>query len=227
MSEKESKEEMKKDSETSSGEETKKDEKGQVEQETAAKPKTKKKYVFNCTKCGNCCDKREFVPVALVDIHNWTQSGIINAVFPNLKLRTLQPAGSEEKQGVLALVIAGSENGCTMFDKENRLCNIYHSMPLECKAFPLGFNGQNYFIKDKSVTGLGHGTMTKERLIEDRDNARLDFEAKVETQMILPLLYSLFMQNLLEQQQKVMEEMPEEKRKQLDELLKPKEQNSN
>ncbi len=227
MSEKESNKERKKDSETSSEEEKKKDEKDQAEQETAAKLKSKKKYVFNCTKCGECCEKREFVPVSLVDIRNWTQSGIINAVFPNLKLKTLQSTGSEEKQGVLTLVLVGSEKGCPMFDKENRLCNIYHSMPLECKAFPLGYNGQNYFIKDKSVPGLGHGTMTKERLIEDRDNARFDFEAKVETQMMLPIIYSLFMQNLLEQQQKVMEDMPEEKRKQLDELLKTKNQNSN
>ncbi|MFX1284884.1 MAG: YkgJ family cysteine cluster protein [Promethearchaeota archaeon] len=226
MSEKESKEEMRKDSETSSGEETKKDEKDKEEQESAAKPETKKKYVFNCTKCGNCCEKREFVPVSLADIRNWTQSGAINAVFPNLRLRTLKTTGSEENQGVLTLILTSSENGCSMFDKENRLCNIYHAMPLECKAFPLGYNGKNYFIKDKSVPGLGQGTMTKERLIEDRDNARLDFEAKVEAQMMLPLIYSLFMQNLLEQQQKVMEEMPEEKRKQLDELLKTQQQTS-
>ena len=220
MAEKESKEEIKKNSETSSEEKTKKDENDQVKQETEAKPKTKKKYVFNCTKCGNCCEKREFVPISLVDLRNWTQSGIVNAVFPNLKIQTLQTAESEEKQGFLALVLASSEKGCPMLDKENRLCNIYHSLPLECKAFPLGYNGQNYFIKDKSVPGLGNGTMTKDRLIKDRDNARADFEARVETQMMLPLIYSLFMQNLLEQQQKVMEEMPENKRKQFDDLLK-------
>lgn len=222
MSEKESEEKIKKDSETSSGEQIQKEEKNNIKQETEAKPESKKRYVFNCTKCGNCCEKREFVPISVADIRNWTKSGTINAVFPNLKFRTIQAVGSEENQGFLSLVLTGSEEGCSMFDKENRLCNIYHSMPLECKAFPLGFNGKNYSIKDKSVPGLGHGTMTKERLIEDRDNARADFEAKMETQMVLPLLYSLFMQNLLEQQQKVMEEMPEEKRKQLDELLRTK-----
>ncbi|MHA2246476.1 MAG: YkgJ family cysteine cluster protein [Candidatus Hodarchaeales archaeon] len=220
MSEKESKEEMKKDSETPSEEETQKDEENQVKQETEAKPKAKRKFVFNCTKCGNCCKKREFVPISIVDLRNWTQSGMANAVFPSLKFQALQTAESEEKQSFLALVLASSEKGCPMFDKENRLCNIYHSMPLECKAFPLGYNGQNYFIKDKSVPGLGNGTMTKDRLINDRDNARADFEARVETQMILPLIYSLFMQNLLEQQKKAMEEMPEEKRKQFDDLLK-------
>ncbi len=224
MSENENKEELKKESDTSSTEDTDEDKESQVEQETTPKPK--KKYVFNCTKCGTCCEKREYVPVSLVDIRIWTKSGTINAVFPNLKYQTLQVGESEEKQAFMTLVISGSENGCSLFDQENRLCNIYHSMPLECKAFPLGYNGKNYYIKDKTVPGLGHGTMTKERLIEDRDNARADFEARVETQMMLPLLYSLFMQNLMEQQQKVMEEMPEEKRKQLDDLLKTSEEKS-
>ncbi|UCG01045.1 MAG: YkgJ family cysteine cluster protein [Candidatus Heimdallarchaeota archaeon] len=221
MSEKENKEELKKESDTSSAEETDKDKESKVEQETAPQPK--KKYVFNCTKCGTCCEKREFVPVSLGDIRNWTKSGTINAVFPNLKFQTLQVGESEEKQAFMTLVITGSEKGCSLFDQENRLCNIYHSMPLECKAFPLGYNGKNYYIKDKTVPGLGQGTMTKERLIEDRDNARADFEARIETQMMLPMLYSLFMQNLVEQQQKVMEEMPEEKRKQLDDLLRTSE----
>ncbi|MHA2202799.1 MAG: YkgJ family cysteine cluster protein [Candidatus Hodarchaeales archaeon] len=224
MSENENKEELKKESNTSSTEDTDEDKESQVEQEITPKPK--KKYVFNCTKCGTCCEKREYVPVSLVDIRIWTKSGTINAVFPNLKYQTLQIGESEEKQAFMTLVISGSENGCSLFDQENRLCNIYHSMPLECKAFPLGYNGKNYYIKDKTVPGLGHGTMTKERLIEDRDNARADFEARVETQMMLPLLYSLFMQNLMEQQQKVMEEMPEEKRKQLDDLLKTSEEKS-
>ena len=218
MSEKENNEDLKKESDTSSAEDSTKDEDSQAEQDST--PKSKKKYVFNCTKCGSCCEKREFVPVTLEDIRNWTKSGTINAVFPNLKFQTLQVSESEEKQAFMTLVIAGSENGCSLFDKENRLCNIYHTMPLECKAFPLGYNGKNYYIKDKTVPGLGNGTMTKERLIEDRDNARADFEARVETQLMLPMLYSLFMQNLMEQQQKVMEEMPEEKRKQLDDLLK-------
>ncbi len=226
MSEKETKEEIEKEPDTSSEEEEKEEGSNQVEQETTAEPKPKKKYVFNCTKCGNCCEKREFVPISLADFRNWAQSGTINAVFPNLRFRTLEVGESEEKQGFMTLVLGGSENGCSMFDKENRLCNIYHSMPLECKAFPLGYNGKNYYIKDKSVPGLGQGTMTKERLIEDRDTARTDFEARVETQMMLPLLYSLFMQNLMEQQQKVMEEMPEDKRKQLDELLTAKKEKS-
>jgi Fe-S-cluster containining protein len=180
----------------------------------------KKKYIFNCTQCGQCCEKREFVPVSFTDIRNWTTNGTLNATFPHLKLLTFAADVGGEPREAISIVLSGSEKGCPLYDHENKLCNIYHSMPLECKAFPLGFNGQNYIIKDKTVPGLGNGTMTKERLITDRDNARQDYDARVENQMLLPLTYSLFMKSLLEQQQKRMDEMSDDKRQQLEDLLK-------
>ncbi|MHA1976897.1 MAG: YkgJ family cysteine cluster protein [Candidatus Hodarchaeales archaeon] len=190
----------------------------------AEKTPAKKKYVFNCTKCGQCCEKRDYVPVSFEDIRGWTQSGVINSVFPHLKMRTFPAQVQGEVREVVSIVITASEEGgCPLFDQENKLCNIYQAMPLECLAFPLGFNGNQYFIKDKSVPGLGNGVMNKEQLINDRDNARKDFEARVETQTLLPFTYTLFMQNLIEQQQKIREEMPEDKRKQLDDLLKAEE----
>ncbi len=191
------------------------------DQPQAEEKKTeKKKYVFNCTKCGQCCEKRKVVPVSFADIRKWTQSGLINTMFPHLKLRTFPTKIQEEVREVISIGLVGTETGCPLYDSENKLCNIYHSMPLECQAFPLGFNGQQYFIKDKTVPGLKHGTMTKEKLIADRDNARLDYEAQVEAQMLLPITYSLFMQNLIEQQEKIRDEMPEDKRQQLDDLIK-------
>jgi len=197
--------------------------KDKIDQETSSEKgiedadQPKKKYIFNCTKCGQCCENRETVPLSLADIRSWSRSGVLNAVYPHIKFKTFQ---TDDKNQYIALVLVGTEKGCPMFDQENRLCNIYHSMPLECKAFPLGFNGKNYYIKDATVPGLGQGTMTKDRLIEDRDNAREDFEARLDTQILLPLLYSAFMQNLVEQQQQIMEEMPQDKREQLEELLK-------
>ncbi len=187
------------------------------------KPK-KKKYIFNCTKCGQCCEKREFVPVSFADIRNWVTKGTIKAVIPHLKIQTFPIEVGGETREAVSIVLAGSEKGCPLYDQENKICNIYHSLPLECKAFPLGFNGQNYVIKDKTVPGLGSGTMTKDRLIADRDNARLDYDARIETQMILPLIsdlsYSFFMKSLIEQQQKIRDEMPEDKRQQLEDLMK-------
>lgn len=183
----------------------------------------KKKYVFNCTKCGQCCEKRPFLPITLSDIQHWAKSGTLNAVLPHTRIQSFQAPVGENKQPqeFASLVLKGTEDGhCPMYDATNKLCNIYHSMPFECKAFPLGYNGKNYVIKDKSVPGIGNGVMTKERLIEDRNAARADFDARIDSQMMVSILYSLFMQSILEQQQKTMEAMPEDKRQQLDELLK-------
>ncbi|MHA1236200.1 MAG: YkgJ family cysteine cluster protein [Candidatus Hodarchaeales archaeon] len=207
----------KKDQDTKKEEEDKEtiDSSSQTEEKTK-----KKKFIFNCTKCGQCCEKREFVPVSLADIRNWTANGTINKTFQHLKIHTFPTNVGGETREAISIVLTGSEKGCSMYDQEDKLCNIYHSMPLECKAFPLGFNGQNYVIKDKTVPGLGNGTMTKDRLIADRDNARSDYDARVETQMLLPLTYSLFMKNLLEQQEKIRDEMPEDKRQELEDFLK-------
>ena len=202
------------------GKKLEQDESSQTEEK---KTKEKKKYVFNCTKCGQCCEKREIVPVSLADLRKWTQTGMINSIFPHLKMKAFQTTIQDQPREVISMVLVGKETGCPLYDSDNKLCNIYHSMPLECQAFPLGYNGQQYFIKDKTVPGLGQGSMTKERLVADRDNARLDYEAQVETQMLLPITYSLFMQNLIEQQQKIRDDMPEEKRQQLDDLLKKEE----
>jgi Fe-S-cluster containining protein len=144
-------------------------------------------------------------------------------VLPHLRIQSFQaPVGeTQQPQEFMSLVLKGTEDDhCPMYDATNKLCNIYHSLPLECKAFPLGYNGKNYYIKDKSVPGLGNGIMTKDRLIDDRNAAKTDFDARIDSQMMVSVLYSLFMQNILEQQKKVMDEMPEDKRKQLDELLK-------
>jgi hypothetical protein len=53
MSENENKKDLKKESDTSSTEDTTGDKESQEEKESTLKPK--KKYVFNCTKCGSCC----------------------------------------------------------------------------------------------------------------------------------------------------------------------------
>ena len=212
----------KKESETA----TQVDEEKKTEEQESKEEKQpeKKKYIFNCTKCGQCCEKRENVPLTFTDIREWSKSGVLNSVYPHIKMKTFAGKIGEEVREIVSLVLVGSEKGCPLYDQENKLCNIYHSMPLECSAFPLGFNGQSYFIKDKTVPGLGNGSMTKEKLINDRDNARKEFDAQVETQMLLPFTYTLFMQNLIEQQQKIRDEMPEDKRKQLDDVLKAEKQ---
>lgn len=185
-------------------------------EEEVKKPQ-KSKYIFNCTKCGECCEKKEFIPIANEDLLNWVKNGVINTIIPHLEIGTLQ--GQNEGQTFFQLMLKQKEPGCPMYDATNKICNIYHSLPLDCASFPLGFNGQSYFIRDKSCPGIGNGTMTKEQLVKDREVAQKDFLAKIDTYTILPVIYSLFMKNILKEQERVMKEMPDEKRQQLEDLL--------
>jgi len=47
------------------------------QQKVEEKKKGKKKYVHNCTKCGQCCKDRPGVTVTIADIENWTKKGMI------------------------------------------------------------------------------------------------------------------------------------------------------
>ena len=72
----------------------------------------------------------------------------------------------------------------------------------------------------KTCQGLGVGKMTKEQLLEDRKKAQDDFEAKVMTANILPLVNTLFFKHMMKQQEEMMASMPEDQRQKLDEILK-------
>ena len=36
--------------------------------------KGKEKFVFNCTKCGNCCENRGPIPITFMDLQNWAKN---------------------------------------------------------------------------------------------------------------------------------------------------------
>ncbi|MHA1166254.1 MAG: YkgJ family cysteine cluster protein [Candidatus Hodarchaeales archaeon] len=190
--------------------------------------KEKKRYVFNCTKCGKCCKDRTSVPVTIRDIETWTKKGMITALLPHLSVEFIPVKGSQGQFVQLVMkkqpTGEGGEaiTGCPMFDEENSICNIYHSMPVDCSAYPLGFNGKIFFIRDKTCEGIGNGTMTKERLINDRNLAEEDYNAKVSSNTVFPILTSLlnkfFMQELLEQQKRLRKNLSDEEKAKLDDI---------
>ncbi|MFX1253581.1 MAG: YkgJ family cysteine cluster protein [Promethearchaeota archaeon] len=188
--------------------------------DTAPKPKEKRKYIFNCTKCGECCADRPSIPVTFLDLEKWMKKGVIQAVFPYLQLEVVKPSDELPEYIQMSLKKTDGSTGCPLYDADNKLCNIYHSLPMECDAFPLGYNGQNFVLKMITCQGLGEGKMTKEQLIEDRKKAQDDFEAKVMTANILPLVNTLFFKHMMKQQEEMMANMPEDQRQKLDEILK-------
>ena len=115
-------------------------------------------------------------------------------------------------------------SGCPLYDYENKICNLYSSMPLHCVAYPLAYNGEKYYLVDKESPGLGLGNMSKESLAEARLRAQNHFSALTSTSSILPLIYSLILGNMIKRNQEAMEAMSEEDREQLEELMKKSEE---
>jgi hypothetical protein len=62
--------------------------------------------------------------------------------------------------------------------------------------------------------------MTVEQLRTQRDSAKEDYEARVESNTLVPLVYSIIMGDLVDQSKKAMENMSEDKKSQLQDLIK-------
>ncbi|MHA2297684.1 MAG: YkgJ family cysteine cluster protein [Candidatus Hodarchaeales archaeon] len=197
------------------------------ENKTEVKKKTPK-YVFNCTKCGQCCKDRVSVPITIVDIDKWTKKGMITSILPHLSMNYVM---IEDGKGQFVQLVMknpttedGSQpQGCPMFDEENSICNIYMNMPLDCASFPLGYNGQSHFVRsiaDKKCEGLGQGKMTKERLTADSKFSKETYEAMVSINTVFPLFYSLFMKDLMFQQEQMQKNLSEEDKAKIDEINK-------
>jgi Fe-S-cluster containining protein len=183
------------------------------------------KYVFECQKCGQCCEGRESINVTLADLKKWSTDMTLPSLYQFLTIEIIgenyiqislkHPNSSQEDTG----------SGCPMYDKENKICNIYFSMPIFCKSFPLGYDGKNYYLKDKTCKGLGKGQMTQEGLTEARESAKEDFEALVFTSSVLPLIHGLTMGFIWEQSRKQMDELSDEQKEKLNDILGKDEKN--
>ncbi|MDD1777040.1 MAG: YkgJ family cysteine cluster protein [Candidatus Helarchaeota archaeon] len=174
------------------------------------------KFVFECLeeKCPNhkCCN-RSPVMVYFEDIKRWAMDQTLNIVFSQLEY------SMDAGYPMIILKKQPNETLCAMFNKETKKCNIYYSKPISCSSYPLGFNGNSFFVIDKECEGIGKGSMTKEALKEMRDRAKLDFESRTQTSATLPLLNILFMQFMQKQSQEAMGSLSEEDRKKIEEIL--------
>lgn len=187
--------------------------------EVADKPKAPK-FVFECQRCGECC-KRDF-DIHIDDIEQWVGSGNIYQMIPHISL--------EGDFGSLRIGFKKTDAGtCPMLKEADAddaesvpVCTIYENMPASCRAFPLGHNGKNYVVVNKECPGLNNGSMTSESLQAMRDAARDNFEHNSSTRMLLPMLQGLFMDQFSRQSKKAYEEMSDDDKTKLDEILSKK-----
>jgi len=195
-------------------------EKEEPKEEPPKEVKETKKYVHNCTKCGKCCEKWEEIPIYLEDLQRWYLDGTINYVLPFLQLRETPPA--YVRLVIQKMKVEGEDpnpSGCPLYDYNNKICNVYSTMPLHCAAYPLAYNGEKFYLVDTESLGIGNGNMTNESLQLARQRAKDHFIALSSTSSLLPVLYAVIVGNIMRQSQKTMESLSEEDKKKLEELF--------
>ena len=182
------------------------------------------KFIYECVRCGHSCADRNFVEITLEDLRVWTEDQSLASLYPYLRLmavgRPYLDIVLASDDGVKAHEQGDNEHrGCPMYDADNNLCNIYHSMPLYCRSFPLAYNGNNYFVKDRECQGIGQGEMTAESLRAHREAARDELDARRECGILMPSLQGVFTRFFVDASTRALEAMSEEDRRNLEGLL--------
>ena len=153
-------------------------------------------------------------------MQRWFLDGTISYVLPFLQLREAPPA--YVRLVIQKLSTEGEDpnpSGCPLYDYNNKICNVYSSMPLHCAAYPLAFNGEKFYLVDTESPGIGNGNMTNESLELARQRAKDHFTALTTTSSLLPVLYAVIVGNIMRQSQETMESLSEEDKKKLEELF--------
>ena len=166
------------------------------------KKKEASKFIYNCVRCGQYCSSVNGVPVTLQDLLRWQANGELGRLVTHL--------GLETSSGFPRLVLKpseGKERGCPVYDAESKDCGLYTDLPLNCQAYPLGFNGEKYFVVDQACQGLGEGEVAADKLRTQRDAARAEYEARSSSAATLPVMYGLVMQEMMDQSRQAMDSL--------------------
>lgn len=197
------------------------------EQPIEKKPEEKEtaKFKFECTKCGACCQNRTSIPITFTDLARWTKQGsFIQIILPHLELQSMSEIDELSKIAIIPYITMKDvdENGkgiCPFYDVDNKICNIYFTMPIFCKTFPLSYNGQKFYVSDSTCEGLGKGSMTKEALLTLRGTAINDYNQRAETTLSMVPLQGMFIRHFMKQSQDTVNRLSEEDQKKLDALI--------
>lgn len=108
---------------------------------------------------------------------------------------------------------------CIFYNEGANSCEIRYSRPISCRTYPLEYTGEKYILSSKDCPGVGQGEVNKETLLEARNLAEQEFNERNETISSLPVVYTIIMNQMLRQSAEAMQNLSEEDRKKMDEIL--------
>lgn len=188
----------------------------------------KSKYNFKCLEqqCTTiACHIRPTINVTLGDLTRWSAQGYLMNILPGVSLKM-----PESEKDLIYLELMRKplkkdpeQTACIFFNEEANGCEIRYSRPLSCRAYPLEYNGEKYYLSSKDCPGVGQGEISKEALQEARNLADQAFKERGETYTALPAVYSIIMTQMIRQSSEAMQNLSEDDRKKMDEIMsKPK-----
>ena len=152
-----------------------------------------------CQKCGACC-RYYIIEADLVDVLR--EPRLLGAGYAKQQ-PTMEELEAGEKVIMLALA---KSTPCPFLGQDNR-CTIYETRPIMCRSYPLGFNGQEYYLKNDYCKGLNKKDMTKEQLDTIRNDAFEEYIAHRQTDTVLPIIYGMIFNKILKDSQSFMEKL--------------------
>ncbi len=184
----------------------------------------KAKFKFKCLeqKCDTkACHIRPNINVTHGDIARWTKLGYLRNILPGFTLKL--PKSEEDLISFEMLrkpLNTDSEStACIFYNEGANSCEIRYSRPISCRTYPLQYTGEKYILSSKDCPGVGQGEVNKETLQEARSLAEQEFNERIETISSLPVVYTIIMNQMLRQSAEAMQNLSEEDRKKMDEIL--------
>ncbi len=184
----------------------------------------KSKYNFKCLeqKCETkACHIRPLVNVTIGDLTRWMTQGYIMNILPGITIHL--PEAEQDTfyfETVRKPLTKDAETtACIFYNEEANACEIRYGRPISCQTYPLEFNGEKYILSTKDCPGVGKGEVSKEALQEARRLTEQEYNERRETATALPAIYSVLMNQMIRQSAEAMQNLSEDDRKKMDEIL--------
>ncbi len=184
----------------------------------------KSKYNFKCleSKCETkACHIRPRVGVTIGDLARWMNQGYIMNILPGIAIH--MPESDKDsfyfETGRKPLASDSESTSCIFYNEQANACEIRYGRPISCQTYPLEFNGEKYTLSSKDCPGVGQGDVSKEVLQDARKLAEQEYKERIETMAALPAVYSVMMNQMIRQSAEAMQNLSEEDRKKMDEII--------